>query len=195
MNEESSSDADLVERARRGDTAAFARLVTRYEDYIYNVVGHMVGFGPDASDLTQEVFLKAFRGLEGFEGRSKFKTWLYGIMLNCVRTHRRRRGRGPEVWSLEAGGSEDNPAPHPPARQRGSLARTIAGERVELVRRTIRSLPQEMREILVLRDLQGLSYRELGQSLELPMGTVKSRLARARRRLKEELQPHLSAEF
>lgn len=193
MPEASHSDETLIERSRSGDTDAFAELVRRYQDYMHNAVVHLVGAGHDAEDLTQEVFMKAYRGLPGFQQRSQFSTWLYGIMLNCVRSHWRKKGRGPDLMSLEAGGHDDQSAPDPPARRTSRPEeRVMQEERIEVVRRGIQQLPPDLREVVVLRDLQGMAYKELAQTLDLPLGTVKSRLARGRRALRDEIAPILA---
>jgi RNA polymerase sigma-70 factor (ECF subfamily) len=196
MSEDAPSDDELIARSQRGDTRGFAQLVKRYQDYMHNAVVHLVGPGEDAEDLTQEVFMKAYRGIDGFKGRSRFSTWLYGIMLNCVRSHWRRQGRGPDVVSLEAGGDEDSSPPDPPDQSAaGPMQQVLRQERVEVVRRCIRKLSPTLREVLVLRDLQGLPYADLAESLDVPLGTVKSRLARARNALRDEIQPILGDQF
>jgi RNA polymerase sigma-70 factor (ECF subfamily) len=183
------SEARLLERARDGDVEAFGVLVERNQDYLYNAVYHMVGGGADAEDVAQEVFMRAYDNIARFEGRSAFRTWLYGIMLNTVRTHWRRRSRRQTV-SLESARNEaDNPRPDPAWDGDGPPQAAARDERVEAVRAAIAALDEDSREILVLRDIQGLSYQELGQALGLPAGTVKSRLHRARLALKERLEP------
>jgi RNA polymerase sigma-70 factor (ECF subfamily) len=183
----SPSDAELVERARAGRTEAFGRLVERHQDYIYNAVRHLVSDRDDAEDIAQQVFVKAYEGLESFAGRAKFSTWLYGIMLNCVRTYRRRRGRA-TVFSVEGGREEG--AGDPPSEADGPERATMRGERVQRVRDAIAGLDPDHREIIVLREIRGLSYEELAEVLEVAPGTVKSRLYRARRQLKEKLEPY-----
>ena len=91
MAEASPSDAELVRKAQAGRADAFGLLVQRHQDYVYNAVCHLIGSGQDAEDIAQEVFVSAYRALAGFEGRARFTTWLYGIMLNSVRSHWRRR--------------------------------------------------------------------------------------------------------
>ncbi len=189
MSEAVPRDARLVERARDGDVEAFGLLVERNQDYVYNAVYHMTGGGADAEDIAQEVFMRAYDNIARFEGRSAFRTWLYGIMLNTVRSHWRRRDRRRTV-SLEGPGDEEgNPRPDPAWDGDGPPRAATRGEQVEAVRAAIAALDEDSREILVLRDLQGLTYEELGEALALPAGTVKSRLHRARLALKEKLAP------
>ena len=186
----SASDADLLRRARRGDVQAFGLLVGRYQDYVYNAACHLVGSAVEAEDISQDVFLRAYGNLARFEGRAKFSTWLYGIMLNAVRSHWRRRA-GHATFSLDDfdGDDEDSSRADPPDAADGPPREAERREQVQSVRRAIGCLEPDLREILVLRDIQGLSYEELAEALSVPSGTVKSRLHRARQALKERLEP------
>lgn len=184
----SPSEAELVERARTGDVAAFGRLVERTQDRLYNAVCRLVGNEQDAEDIAQEVFVKAFKNIAQFRGRSLFTTWLYGIMLNSVRSFWRAGGRRPAL-SLNAAGDDDGRAlPDPPASGDGPARSSERREQVEAVQAALAALDAQAREIVVLRDIQGLTYDELAEILALPPGTVKSRLHRARMALKDELQ-------
>lgn len=187
--EASPSDAELTDLARGGDVEAFGLLVERNQDFVYNAVYHLVGREQDAEDIAQEVFVRAFTSLRGFEGRARFSTWLYGIMLNSVRSFWRRR-RIRATFSLEASGGGEDAVPFgPPAEGDGPVAAAMRDEQVRAVRAAIAGLDEELREIVVLRDIRGLSYQELAEALGLPVGTVKSRLHRARLALKERLEP------
>jgi RNA polymerase sigma-70 factor (ECF subfamily) len=192
MEKASCSDADLVVQACGGETDAFALLVSRYKDRIYNAAVHLVGATEDAEDIAQDVFLKAFHGLKGFRRRAKFSTWLYGIMLNCVRSHWRSKGRRKAFVSLGGGDGEDGSMPDPPSDQEGPVASSVRKETIEMVRRAIEALDGELKEMVVLRDLEGFTYEEMSEMLGLPLGTVKSRLFRARAVLKEEIGPVLA---
>ena len=188
-------DMELVQRACGGESEAFAELVARYQDYIYNAVIHLVNAAPDAEDIAQEVFLKAFRSMARFRQEAEFSTWIYGIMLNCVRSHwrlsRRRR------LDVPLGDAPDGEGPgfEPASGEDGPLALTVRAERVAAVRSAIGRLDEELREVLVLRDIEGLSYQQLARAFDLPLGTVKSRLFRARNALKELIAPVLAAEL
>ncbi len=194
MGETAPSDAELVRRARKGDVEAFGRLVQRHEDYVFNAVFHLVGDEKDTEDLAQEVFLRAFDNLNGFEGRAKFTTWIYGIMLNTVRGHWRRSKRRQTLSLERAREDKSRPDIAPEAEQDGPLGSALRREHVEVVREAINELDEQLREILVLRDIQGMVYAELAEVLELPEGTVKSRLYRARQQLKEVLEPYFGRE-
>ena len=198
MAKASPSDAELVKKAQAGQREAFGLLVERHQDYVYNSVCYLTGGGQDAEDIAQEVFVSAYRALGRFQGRALFTTWLYGIMLNSVRSYWRRR-RKVKVLSVQSGGAggageDDDPAVQVPARQDGPAEMSLRAERVQVVRAAIAALEEDLREIVVLRDIQGLSYEELAEALALPNGTVKSRLYRARRELMERLRPFWDAQ-
>jgi RNA polymerase sigma-70 factor (ECF subfamily) len=187
------SDAELVSQAQAGRSEAFGRLVERHQDYVYSSVCYLVGSGPDAEDIAQDVFVSAYRALGKFEGRARFTTWLYGIMLNSVRSYWRRQKKV-TVLSMDLGGEGEDPAPQFAAQQDGPAELTARAERVGAVRQAIAGLDERLREVIVLRDIQGLSYEELAEALELPDGTVKSRLHRARRDLMKRLKPYWDAQ-
>ncbi len=187
MGDASPTDAELVALAHAGDVEAFGRLVQRNQHYVYNAVCHLVGDAREAEDIAQDVFVKAYRSIGRFEGRSKFSTWLYGIMLNSVRSFWRRQARRPAL--IQEPADDDEPGADPEAHGDDPFEATARGERVETVRAAIAALDEDLREIVVLRDVRGLSYEELAEVLDVPDGTVKSRLHRARLALKEMLEP------
>jgi RNA polymerase sigma-70 factor (ECF subfamily) len=166
-------DDALVRRARAGDREAFGLLAARHQDAVYRVVRGIVGDPSEAEDVAQEVFLKAFGALGRFRGDSGFFTWLYRIAVNeALRAARRRR----HPASLDEGLPVEAPPVPQPDEDGPSLA---------LLERLLRKLPEEFRAIVVLRDIEGLPYREVAETLEIPMGTVMSRLFRARRELRD----------
>ncbi len=182
------ADDDLVTKARRGDVAAFGDLVARHQDALFNGICRMVGQREDAEDLAQEVFLKAYRHIARFEGRSSFYTWLYSIAINVVISHRRKLGarRRKSTVSLDARDGDrsfdvaDDAATPDVASQHHEL-----GDRIE---QAIAQLDDEHRTIVVLRDIEGFDYEHIGKLLGCPQGTVKSRLHRARLALREQLK-------
>ncbi len=188
MAEASPSDAELVRQARRGNVSAFGDLVQRHQDYIYNAVFHLVSDEQDAEDLAQEVFLRAYDGLESFRGEARFTTWVYGIMLNTVRSFWRRTRRRAVVSLDRELNPEEGPRPELPAEADGPQTQTMRREKVRMVRAAIAELEDDLREIIVMRDIQGLTYEELADAIGVPDGTVKSRLHRARGRLKDILE-------
>ncbi len=184
------SDAALVHRAREGDVEAFGQLVERHQDYMYNAVFHLVRREEDAEDVAQEVFVRAYENLTRFQGRAKFTTWLYGIMLNTVRSFWRRSSRH-SVLSIDV--PSDGQDGRPPEIESGvedPADATMRREHVRMVRAGIARLDDQLREIIVLRDIQGLTYGDLADALDVPEGTVKSRLFRARRELRRVLEPY-----
>ena len=180
----------LALAARDGDEAAFREIYDAYRDRIWTFILYSVGDPCQAQDILQTVFLKAFRGLGGFRREARFSTWLYGIMLNSVRTYwRTRKRRNVRILTIEGGPDDDDPAPDLPAHQDDPLGESVRAETVEIVRRAIHNLDEDLREMVVLRDVEGLTYEQMAQVLGLPLGTVKSRLFRARGALKDSIAP------
>lgn len=180
-------DRQLVERARAGDRAAFEELVVRHADRLYAVVLRFVGDAQEAEEVTQEAFLRAWRGLARFEGRSQFFTWLYRIGINEAK--RRAERQGAATVPLEESPAPDSPdwthAPEPRAEQRDL--------RVAL-ERAVRRLPWKYRAPLILRDIEGLSTQEAAVVMGLREAAFKSRLHRARVAVKEAVRDHLDEE-
>lgn len=172
-----------IERVLKGDANAFEHLVHAYEKTVYNLALRTLGNREDAEDVTQEAFLKAYRSLDSFRGDSKFSVWLYRIVSNLCLDLLRSRQRKPtqsltvedddgEIGELEI--SDEHFSPEK------LLDRKLTRESVQ---RGLAALPDDARQILLLRELQGMSYEEIGQALDLEPGTVKSRIFRARKRL------------
>lgn len=173
----------LVMRAQRGEQDAFQVLVERYQNLVYTLALRMVARPADAEDVAQEAFLAAWKALPKFRMDAKFSTWLYRLTVNAATDLLRRRQKEGQNQSLEDGETPlqvSDPAPGPEARAQ-------AAERREILQRAISALSENHRKILLLRVVNRLDYREIGQVLELSPGTVKSRLARARRELRDKL--------
>lgn len=177
----------LVKKAKQGDLHAFEELILKHEKIVYNVALRMMSHSEDARDISQEVFLKAYRNIKNFDERSQFSTWLYRITANtCIDEMRKRKGK--QSFSLEE--ELEN--------EEGSMRRQIAdeGETPEesLLRQeqkseilqALDSLSSEHKTAVILRDIKGLSYEEIAELLELSLGTVKSRISRGRSQLKQE---------
>ena len=178
----------VVVRVRAGDTDAFEALVTAYQKQIYNLTLRYVSSPEDAADLTQEAFLRAFRSLDSFRGDSRFSVWLYRLATNVCIDLLRSRGRGSaSSLTVENEDEETEELDVPDARfepqkelERRELRRAVQAG--------LQTLSDDAREIVILRELEGLSYAEIGERLGLEAGTVKSRLFRARKALCDYLR-------
>jgi RNA polymerase sigma-70 factor (ECF subfamily) len=184
-------DAGFVARCQRGETEAFAFLVRRHQKKMLNIAYRMIGDYDEACDTVQEAFLAAWRAIGKFRGDARFSTWLCGIVLNHAKSHLAQR----TARSHSEGASLDDPATSAEGRflnepccwEASVIEQIEKRERDMKVQECISALEGEQREVLVLRDIQGFSYEEIGAMLKLPEGTVKSRLFRARNALKDGL--------
>ncbi len=182
------NEKDLIRKAKQGDMLAFEELILKHEKIVYNLALRMMNHSEDAQDIAQEVFLKVYRSLANFDERSAFSTWLYRITHNtCIDEMRKRKGK--QTYSLEEDlESED-----------GSMQRQVAdagdtpeesllrAEQKSEILQALDTLSEEHKAAVVLRDVKGLSYEEISEILELSLGTVKSRISRARNQLKTEI--------
>ena len=176
-------EAAIVRKVLDGDANAFETLVLEYEKNVYNIALRMTGNSEDAADMTQEAFIKAYNSLQAFRGDSKFSVWLYRIVSNVCLDFLRSKNRRPTVsLSVEDDDGEDTQLDVADESQSPELLLDRKLTR-ESVRRGLDSLPPDYRQILLLREVQGLSYDEIAQALGLEVGTVKSRIFRARKRL------------
>lgn len=177
------SEEALVARAQAGDRDAFRQLVERYQGRAYAVAYALTGRRDEALDVVQEAFLKAFRTLATFRGDSAFYTWFYRIVLNvAIDLARRERPASPEGLEPLAGPPGGDPAEQ---AYRAELRAAIVA--------ALRTLPPEQRAVVVLREIEGLSYAEIAATLQVPIGTVMSRLFYARRKLRAALAPYRGA--
>ncbi|MEZ6056692.1 MAG: sigma-70 family RNA polymerase sigma factor [Planctomycetaceae bacterium] len=175
----------MIDRSLGGDTTAFGSLVDRYQDRLYGTLMHLLGSPHDALDVSQDAFVLAFQNLTSFRGDSAFYSWLFRIAYNASVSYRRKR-RHPvasidhmqENHGLEVvDGHHDVDPTHD----------LISQERQQLVRQALDELPEEFRTVLILKELEGLSYEEIAETIGCPVGTVRSRIHRARGDLKEKL--------
>ncbi len=177
------NDTELVQAALGGDKGAFGQLVERYQDRIFNTLVRVLGSHDDARDVVQDAFVQAFVKLESFRGEAKFYTWLYRIAMNLALSHRRRRK---PTDSLDA--VKEHVGQEPTTQQPTAAQDLIERERAEQLQCALLRLNDQHRQILVLRELEGCDYETIGEILNMPIGTVRSRLFRARLQLKEQLQ-------
>ena len=180
-------DRALVAAAAAGDRDAFEALVLRHQTRIVNYAMAIVKDPADAEDVAQETFIRAYRSLARFRGDSLFKTWLYTIATNAARTGLDRRGRRSRLED-ESLDDETGPLSAGDVPAGGADAETTLVRR-ELIDRALAALPPDLRIAVVLRDVEGLDYKEIAAATEAPIGTVESRIFRARRRLRPLLQP------
>jgi len=173
-----------IQRAQKGDAAAFEQLVTAYERKVYALALRSTGSEADAADLTQEVFLRAWRSLNSFRGDSTVSTWLYRITMNiCIDFSRKK-----SLQLVPLADEEGNELPLPDRRTANSPEAALENQELSRELNTaLKQLTPEHRQAILLRDVSGLTYQEIGRMLALEEGTVKSRLARARRNLRNIL--------
>lgn len=179
------ADDQLIEAALKGDSAAFGCLVRKYQDRLYNTMLHVVGSPDDARDVVQDAFVKAFLKLETFRRSSAFYTWLYRIAFNTAMSGVRRRRPIRSLDQRREAGQEPLDASAAPSE------RLEREELAEQVRAALDTLSDEHRLVVVLRDVDGRGYDEIAEILEVPVGTVRSRLHRARMQLREQLKAML----
>ncbi|MEO6796792.1 MAG: sigma-70 family RNA polymerase sigma factor [Candidatus Dormibacter sp.] len=176
-------DRDLVGRARQGDREAFSQLIVQYQVPLYNMALRMVGSREDAADITQEAFLRGWEKIRSLRD-APFKSWLFQIAVNLCYDHFRRGRRYGVMPDEEQGGKIVGLGLAMPDPQE----RAEANERGRVVRESIEALDPDMRTALVLRDINGMAYQEIARIAGVPLGTVKSRIARARAQVQEHLQ-------
>lgn len=181
------ADRGLVEEAAGGSREAFDELVRRYQGQIVNLARAMTNSDDQADDLAQEAFVRAWRSIGSFRADATFKTWLYGVALNVIRTHRTRRSRLLRLFSSDAGGTNATRQPIERGSADDGIERPLAMR--QAIDRALATLPEALREAVVLRDVQGLEYQEIAAALGVPIGTVESRIFRARKRLRSLLEP------
>lgn len=185
----SPDEAQLIRRARDGDAPAFGMLVESYERRVFNLAYRMCGNREDAADLAQEALVRAFRAMRRFREQAQFSTWLYRIVVNVCLDYQRSRMRHPTVSLDEPVSGHDGDIPRQVVSEDPDPA--VQYERAEIqaaVHRAIGRLAADHRAVVIMRDIQGMAYEEIADVLGVALGTVKSRLNRARMALKEELQ-------
>jgi len=178
-------EAQLVEKVKHGETEAFEVLVRQYQDRVFNTCWRISGHLEDARDLTQEAFLKALENIASFKYQSSFYTWLFRVAVNLALSHKRKAARHRTI-SLDRGtgeeGTQAEPLKHLVATDSRDdpLAAATKAEMQGMVARGLQALDENQRAVVVLRDLEGFDYHEIGEIIGIPPGTVKSRLFRAR---------------
>jgi RNA polymerase sigma-70 factor, ECF subfamily len=199
-------ELQLVEGHRAGDADALTELLQAYQHRIYSVCHRMVRNADDAADLTQETLVKVIEGLDTYDGRAKLSTWVIRVAMNCCLTHLRKEKVRGRVGAHQADfGRADlksacrdegwaSVRPGTGGRRDGELSapqRVEQAEMMQMLRAAVMELDPDMRAVLVLRDMQGLEYEQIGQALDVPLGTVKSRLFRAREALRATMEARM----
>lgn len=184
-------DADLVRRCQANDLAAFDLIVSRYKDRIYSYVRRMVPEDGEAEDVAQEVFVRAFQGIGRYDGRAGFTTWLFRIATNLCVDRSRYRSRRPQSVSLSHPQGDGRPAVDLPDRTYDPERIVMQSEMNAVVERAIGRLSDKLRTVLLLHDTENMSYEEIAQAVNAPLGTVKSRLFLAREQLREALREYM----
>src|SRR5512145_1734730 len=184
-------DQQLVERVQRGDKRAFDLLVLKYQHKILGLIVRFVHDPQEAQDVAQEAFIKAYRALTNFRGDSAFYTWLYRIAVNTAKNHLVARGRRPPDTDVSAEDAEFFEGDHA-LKDLETPERALLRDEIEAtVHRTIQQLPEDLRTALTLREFEGLSYEDIATAMQCPVGTVRSRIFRAREAIDKALQPLL----
>ncbi|MGE5713611.1 MAG: RNA polymerase sigma factor RpoE [Betaproteobacteria bacterium] len=186
-------DQQLVERVQRGDKAAFDLLVSKYQRKIFRLLSRLIRDAAEVEDVAQEAFIKAYRALPNFRGESAFYTWLYRIAINTAKNHLVSQGRrAPTSTETEIEDAETFDDGEHLRDLNTPEAMLLSRQVADAVNRAVERLPEDLRTAVVLRELEGLSYEEIAETMNCPIGTVRSRIFRAREAIAEELRPVLS---
>lgn len=188
---ERSIDQALVERVQKGDKSAFDVLVLKYQNRIIQLVNRYVRDADEAMDVAQEAFLKAYRAIDRFRGDSAFYTWIYRIAINTAKNHLVASGRRPPGGDIDAQEAEQYEGAAG-LREYDTPERLLLKDEIQAsIAKAIDTLPDDLRTAITLRELEGMSYEEIAQTMDCPIGTVRSRIFRARDAIDTVLQPLL----
>lgn len=187
-------DHELVRRVQRGDSAAFDLLVRKYQHRIAALIGRYIPDWSECQDVAQETFLRAYRAIANFRGDAQFYTWLHRIAVNTAKNHLVSHNRRPPTDDIDAADAEQFESGIR-LRDTDTPERELMRQEIErTVMRVVDGLPEELRTAITLREVDGLSYEEIAQRMDCPIGTVRSRIFRAREAIDAELQPLLDNE-
>ena len=185
------NDQQLVRRVQKGDKSAFDLLVLKYQHRVLKLVGRFVSDAAEAQDVAQEAFLKAYRALPSFRGESAFYTWLYRIAINTAKNALVSNRRRPVDFDLDLQDPEQYDR-HAKLKEVDTPEGVLLTEEIrQVVERAMEQLPEDLRTAIVLREIEGLSYEEIAEAMDCPVGTVRSRIFRAREAIDKRLQPLL----
>jgi RNA polymerase sigma-70 factor (ECF subfamily) len=185
------SDLELVKRAQRGERGAFDLLVLRYQHKVVKLVARLLRDPTEAEDVAQEAFVKAYRALASFRGDSAFYTWLYRIAVNTARNSMASRQRRPLDYEADLSEAEQSTVASRMSHSDTPEATALSDEIHATVNRAVAELPEDLRTAIILREIEGLSYEEIAAAMDCPVGTVRSRIFRAREAIDRNLKPLL----
>jgi RNA polymerase sigma-70 factor (ECF subfamily) len=187
-------DHELVARVQRGDSKAFDLLVRKYQHRIVALIGRYVSDWSECQDVAQEAFLRAYRAMGSFRGDAQFYTWLHRIAVNTAKNHLVAHGRRPPTDDIDVADAEQYDSGIR-LRDNDTPERELMRQQMEqTVMRAVEALPEELRNAITLREVEGLSYEEIAARMDCPIGTVRSRIFRAREAIEQELAPLLDGE-
>ncbi len=184
-------DLAIVKRVQAGDGAAFNLLVRKYQHKVVNLIARYVYDSGDVEDVAQEVFVKAYRAIGGFRGDSAFYTWLYRIAINTAKNHLVAQSRRPPQTDVDAQDAELIEAGRNLREMETPESSLLSQELAQRITSAVRELPEELRTAITLREMEGLSYEEIATVMDCPIGTVRSRIFRAREAIDQQLAPLL----
>ncbi|MDR3394218.1 MAG: RNA polymerase sigma factor RpoE [Parasulfuritortus sp.] len=185
-------DRQLVERARQGDKRAFELLVEKYQRRLHRLLSRMVRDAEEVEDIAQETFIKAYRALPNFRGDAAFYTWLYRIGVNTAKNYLAGRKKAMPTISDQAMDDDDDPDERLVAQDHSTPETELMSKQIALaVNEAVQALPEELRSAITLREMEGLSYEEIAELMSCPIGTVRSRIFRAREAIAAKLRPML----
>jgi RNA polymerase sigma-70 factor (ECF subfamily) len=187
------TDQQIVEKVQRGDKNAFGLLVTKYQHKVAHLVSRYVKNSGDVADVTQEAFIKAYRALPNFRGDSAFYTWLYRIAVTSAKNYLVAQGRKPPASDVDADEADFYDGSDA-LKEQNSPERNLMSQQLEkMLFDTVEQLPEDLRMAITLREIEGLSYEDIANVMDCPVGTVRSRIFRAREAIDKVLQPMLQS--
>ncbi|WP_196140871.1 RNA polymerase sigma factor RpoE [Aliikangiella sp. G2MR2-5] len=183
------TDAQLVERVQQGDKRAFDLLVSKYQNKIFVIIGRFISDQAEVYDVAQDTFIKAYRALPNFRGDSQFYTWIYRIAINTAKNYLTAKGRRPPSTDIDSQDAE-NYGISSALKENASPEKLLMRDELKrVIFETIDNLPEDLKTAITLREMEGMSYEEIAESMGCPVGTVRSRIFRAREAIDENIKP------
>lgn len=186
------TDAELVERVQRGDKRAFDLLVSKYQSKVFVIIGRLISDQTEVYDVAQDTFIKAYRALPNFRGDSQFYTWIYRIAINTAKNYLTAKGRRPPATDIDSQEAESFGL-GVALRESASPEKLLMRDQLQkAIFDAIEELPDDLKKAITLREMEGMSYEEIAESMDCPVGTVRSRIFRAREAIDEKIKPFLT---